>query len=264
MIEALSWSSASALGGGVDVDLGFDDRHQAGGQDLLGDLELLIHHRLEAAAGQLDDRAHLGAEDALVDRAGQQVVQAADGLHHLRAVLLGGQALVDLEDRHDPLDVPQVVRGGTALDVAIHGHLEQDRGQDPVAVEARAGDDPGPHLVHEVEHLLVTGVGVLGDAVELQRLGGAAAALVEGGDEAVPGCELVGLFGVHGPSPSLDCMVPATDGRPGGGRQSLDAVGGWVFTQRVEHTFEHSGRRSQLEVGDDGGICPGKAAARPC
>ena len=40
-------------------------------------------------------------------------------------------------------------------------------------------------------------------------------------------------------------MVPA---------QSLDAVGGWVFTQRVEHTFEHSGRRSQLEVGDDGKV----------
>jgi hypothetical protein len=179
---------------------------------------------------------------------------AADGLHHLRAVVFGCQALVDLENRHHPLDVPQVVRGGTALDVAIHGHLEQDRGQDPVTVEARAGDDPGAHLVHEVEHLLVTGVGVLGDAVELQCLGCAAPALIEGGDEAVSCCELVSLFGVHGPSPSLDCMVPA---------QSLDAVGGWVFTQRVEHTFEHSGRRSQLEVGDDGGICPGKAAARP-
>ncbi len=27
------------------------------------------------------------------------------------------------------------------------------------------------HLVHQVEHLLVAGVGVLGDAVQLQRLG---------------------------------------------------------------------------------------------
>ena len=69
-------------------------------------------------------------------------------------------------------------------------------GEDPVAVEARAGDDPGAHLMHQIEHLLVAGVGVLGDAVQLERLGGAAAALVEGGHEAGPGGDLVGLLGV--------------------------------------------------------------------
>ena len=70
------------------------------------------------------------------------------------------------------------------------------KGEDPVAAEARAGDDPGTHLMHQIEHLLVAGVGVLGDAVQLERLGGAAAALVEGGHEAGPGCDLVGLLGV--------------------------------------------------------------------
>lgn len=98
-------------------------------------------------------------------------VQAVDGFHHLGAVFFGGQTLVDLEDRHDVLDVPQVVGGRAAVDLAVHRHLEQDGRDDPIAVEARAGDDPGAHLVHEVEHLLVTGVGVLGDAVELERLG---------------------------------------------------------------------------------------------
>ena len=50
--------------------------------------------------------------------------------------------------------------------------------------KARAGDDAGAHLVHQVEHLLVARVGVLGDAVELERLGRAAAALVQRCDEA--------------------------------------------------------------------------------
>ena len=53
------------------------------------------------------------------------------------------------------------------------------------------------HLVHQVEHLLVAGVGVLGDAVELQRLGRAAAALVQCRDEARAGLGLLELIGVH-------------------------------------------------------------------
>ena len=62
--------------------------------------------------------------------------------------------------------------------------FEQDRSHDAIAVEGRAGDDAGAHLVDQVEHLGVVAVGVLLDAVELQCLRGAAAALVECRDEA--------------------------------------------------------------------------------
>ena len=110
---------------------------------------------------------------------------------------LVGQTLVDLQERHDILHVPQVVGRRTSLDLAVHRHLEQDRAHDAVAVEGGAGDDPGPHLVHQVEHLLVAGVGVLGDAVELQRLRRAAAALVERGDEAGAALRLLELVLVH-------------------------------------------------------------------
>ena len=83
------------------------------------------------------------------------------------------------------LDVPEVVGRAAALDLAVHRVLEQDRAEDAVAVEGRAGDDAGAHRVHEVEHLVVAGVGGLVDAVELERLRRAAAALVERGDEAL-------------------------------------------------------------------------------
>ncbi len=119
------------------------------------------------------------------------------GFIDLRAVLLVGQTLVDLQERHDVLDVPQVVGRRAALDLAVHRLLEQDRAHDAVAVEGRAGDDAGAHLVHQVEHLLVAGVGVLGDAVELQRLRRAAAALVERGDEAGAALGLLELVVVH-------------------------------------------------------------------
>ena len=48
MIPALSSSSASCLVGAVDVDLGLDDRHEPGVEDLPADLELLVDDRVDA------------------------------------------------------------------------------------------------------------------------------------------------------------------------------------------------------------------------
>ena len=87
----------------VDVDLGLDDRHQAGVEDLPADLELLVDDRLDTRrVGELDDRAHLRAEHALGRApASSSVVEPGDRLHHLHAVGLVGEALVDLQERHD-------------------------------------------------------------------------------------------------------------------------------------------------------------------
>ena len=63
--------------------------------------------------------------------------------------------------------------------------------------KARAGDDARAHLVDQVEHLLVARVGVLGDAVELERLGRAAAALVQRCDEAGATLRLLELILIH-------------------------------------------------------------------
>ncbi len=61
----------------------------------------------------------------------------------------------------------------------------------------RAGNDPGAHLVDEVKHLRFVGVLVLLDAVLLQRLGCAAAALVKGGEEPRTLGDLLLLVVVH-------------------------------------------------------------------
>src|SRR5207248_647172 len=92
----------------------------------------------------------------------------------------------------------------------------------PVAVEGRALDDPTPHLVHEAEHLLVVRVGVLVDAVLLQGVGRAPAALVERGDEPPPVPHLFELLLVHVPLQSTDAFqrrrarnaLPPTRPRP--------------------------------------------------
>src|SRR6478735_6510683 len=171
--------------GRVDVDLGLDDRDQVVAEDLPADLELLVHDRLHTTrVRELDDRAHLGAEDALAQRALEQVVETRHRLHDLHAVGLVGQALVDLQERDHLLHIPQELRRALALDLAVHGPLEEDGAEDARAVEARAGDDPAPHRVHAVEHLVVAGVLALLDAVELERLRRAPTALVECGDEA--------------------------------------------------------------------------------
>ena len=128
----MSSPSAAAFSRAVDVDLRLDDRHQPGVEDLLADVELLGDDRVHAGlVRQLDDRAHLRAEHALGHGAGEQLVEPGDRLHHLHAVGLVGQPLVDLEERHDVLDVPQVARRVAALDGAVHRLLEQDRPDAP-------------------------------------------------------------------------------------------------------------------------------------
>jgi hypothetical protein len=67
--------------------------------------------------GQLDDRAHLRAEHALLDGRARAGRRARDRLHELHAVGLVRQALVDLEERHDLLDRPQVL-GGAAPSIS--------------------------------------------------------------------------------------------------------------------------------------------------
>jgi hypothetical protein len=114
-----------------------------------------------------------------------------------RAISLGGQALVDLQERHHTLDRPQVVGRPAPFDRGVHRPFEQDRSEDSVAVEARARDDARPHLVHQPEHLFVVGVGILRDAVREQRLWRTAAALIERPDEPVVVLDLLHLLHVH-------------------------------------------------------------------
>ena len=51
-------------------------------------------------------------------------------LHQVDAVLLGREALVHLQERHDVFHVPEIIRAGLPLDVPVHGVLEQDGGQE--------------------------------------------------------------------------------------------------------------------------------------
>ena len=170
---------------------------------MTGDVELLGGDRLDAGlVRQLDHRTLLGTEHALAHAASEELVETGHRLHHLHAVGLVLQTFVDLQNGHDLLDVPQVVGRATTFDVAVHGHLEEDGGEHPVAVEARAGDDARTHLVDPVVHLGLVAVGILTEAVQLQCLRCASTALVERGDESFAVAHLVehGLVvPVHGP-----------------------------------------------------------------
>ena len=115
------------------------------------------------------------------------------------------------------------------VDLAVHRVLEQDDAEDAVAVEAGTGDDPSAHRVHQREHLVVARVLALVDAVELERLRRAAAALVEGGDEAGALLDLLVLVVVHGSPPFMKCstervVLPSS---PYGIRTRAATLRGW-------------------------------------
>src|SRR5690606_18416662 len=177
--------------------LGLEDGHQAGRENLAGDLELLIHVCLDALRVRaLDERPLLRAEDALLTTAREQDVEAGHRLHQLDTVLLRREPLVDLEERHDALLLPQVLRSALPFHLAVHRVLEEDR-TDDAAVERRTRHDARAHLVDPVEHLRFIAVGILAHAVRLQSLRRAAPALVAHGDEAVAFADLLDHLLVH-------------------------------------------------------------------
>ena len=144
--------------GAVDVDLGFDDRHQTGRQDAPCGVELLCDNGIHATAiGREDHRPHLGAEHAVLLGTLEQGVQARHRLHRLDAVRLLGQAQVDLEEGHHVLAGPEVLGRPEPVDLALHGLLEQDGREDAVTAEDRARHDAGAHRVDEVEHAGLVG-----------------------------------------------------------------------------------------------------------
>jgi hypothetical protein len=139
-------------------------------------------------------------------RALEQIIEGVDGLHELHAVLLGGKPLVDFQERHHVLGVPQVLSRGNSGHVSFHRLLEQDRCENARTIKRRAGQNTGSHGVDQVEHLSVRAIAVPLDAVQGQRLGRAATALVKGGEEAAAGPDLLGLGSVHA---SLFCTRTA-------------------------------------------------------
>jgi hypothetical protein len=86
---------------------------------------------------------------------------------------------------------------------------ERDRAEDAIAGEARTGDDAGAHLVDPVEHVLFGGEPAVVHPVLPERLRRAASALVKGGDEPLPGPDLVVLLLVHAHCSSLSLTTVA-------------------------------------------------------
>jgi hypothetical protein len=114
----------------------------------------------------------------------EQRRQPRHGLHCLDAVLLIRKALVHFQKRDNALHVPKIIHGRLSVDVPIHRSLEEDRGENPVPVKARAGDDASAHLMHKRKHLFLIGPRIFLDSVVAQCLGRAATALVQRGKKA--------------------------------------------------------------------------------
>src|SRR5690606_41481983 len=86
------------------------------------------------------------------------------------------------------------LRGRFAAGLAVRGLRGGERAAAALAGGGGRGGDACPHLVDETVPPLVGLRGFGADAVELQRLGGRAAALVESGDEALAAAHLIRLF----------------------------------------------------------------------
>ena len=150
----------------MDIHFRFDDGHQARCKDLGRHLELLIYDVPDPSEVDLvDDRTHLGAENALCFGFFEQRSELRHRFHQAHAVFLLRKAVVHFQERDDSFHSPEIVRRGPPLDVPIHSVLKKDGAKDPFAVEAGAGDDAGAHPMHNRKHLIFVGPRSLFDAI---------------------------------------------------------------------------------------------------
>jgi hypothetical protein len=136
-------------------------------------------------SGQIDDGAHLGAEDTKLHRPAEQRVEPRHGFHQADAVVLFLEPLVDLQEGDDPTIFPQESRNGLFLCLPVHCAFEQDGCDDLGAGEGRGGHDAHAHFMHEPEHLGIAAIGAVRNAIEAQGSGRRSTALIKCCDKAV-------------------------------------------------------------------------------
>merc|ERR1719343_1281231 len=197
------------LVGTGDIDLGFEDGDQSVAQDLVTDFELLVDDGLDSFfVVFLDDGSHLGSENSLFLSTLQQVVEGGHGLHELNTVLKGRESLVTLQERNDILLFPEVGGSGNALDLTIHGVLEEDGTKSAVSLETGRGDDSGSDLVDDVEHgSLSQDILVFFNSEGLQGLRGGSTRLIQGGEVSIKGLGTFKLFGKNSVAHLVICML---------------------------------------------------------
>jgi hypothetical protein len=153
--------------------------------DLRGHLKLLRHNGGDTLfGGQLDEGAHLGAENAQLHRPSKQRVEFRERLHQIDTVLLGVESLVYFKKRDNPPVCPQEGRHGFVVRLSVHCGFEQNCRNDLVSAESRRGHDAHAHLMHELEHLGVAAIGGVRNSILAQGTGSRSAALVKRCDEA--------------------------------------------------------------------------------
>ena len=122
----------------MDVDFGLDDGHQAGGQDLVGQIELLVDYGLDSPSFASLMKERILVPNTPFSTAPVKTVPRS-GIASTATVRLVGQAFVYFQERDHTFDIPQVVGRTPAFDLAVEGVLEQDGPEDTVAVETGAG-----------------------------------------------------------------------------------------------------------------------------
>ena len=185
--------------GALDIDLGFNDRHQTMANDLASNRKLLGHHGIDARLiRQFDDRTHFGAKNTFLDGTLQQRIEFGHGLHHLHTVMFVGKTLVDFQKWDDLLFGPQKLGTTETVDVAIHRAFKQNCTQHTITLKRLALHHAATHCVHCIKHLHLTRVFGFTHTVERQRFGCAATTLVESSDETFTATHAFKLLRVWG------------------------------------------------------------------
>lgn len=181
-----------------NVNFRFDDRNKSRPEDGVRIGELLFDNFADPFGVRFqDDRAHLRPENAVAHRAIQKFRKPVDRLHETHAARKGRKSLIHFENGNDALLLPEIFGGWKSVDRAVHRLFKENCRKNAIRGEGRTLDDPRPHPMDEIEHLLLSRIGVFRDSVKRESLGRTAAALVESRDKTFSAAHSFCLLFIH-------------------------------------------------------------------
>ena len=109
----------------------------------------------------------------------EQLLQLWNVLHQLYTVCQWGKPLIHLQNRKNPLLIPQIIRGVLPLHLSFHGVFKQNSCEDMLACKGRARHYSGSHFMNQIKHLFIAMICILCNTIQSKCFRCTAAALIK-------------------------------------------------------------------------------------
>ena len=113
----------------------------------------------------------------------KQFIKLWHRLHKLYTMFQRSQPLVNLQNRENPLLIPQIICRILPVHLTIHGVLKQNSCEYMLACKGRARHNSGSHFMNQIKHFFIVMIRIFCDTIQSKCFGCTASALIKCGNK---------------------------------------------------------------------------------